>query len=67
MAGTVLHSLSCRAGKARGPRCPQPAGRFPAVVHRLAALAHMAIHNLPEVACSFLGSAYETYMRRAGA
>lgn len=27
----------------------------------------MAIHNLPEVACSFLGSAYETYMRRAGA
>jgi len=33
----------------------------------LAALAHMAIHNLPEVACSFLGSAYETYMRRAGA
>jgi 8-oxo-dGTP diphosphatase len=27
----------------------------------------MAIHNPPEVACSFLGSAYETYMRRAGA
>jgi 8-oxo-dGTP diphosphatase len=27
----------------------------------------MAIHNLPEVACSFLGSAYEVPMRRAGA
>ena len=27
----------------------------------------MAIHNPPEVACSFLGSAYESYMRRAGA
>jgi 8-oxo-dGTP diphosphatase len=27
----------------------------------------MAIHNLPEVACSFLGSAYEIDMRRAGA
>jgi 8-oxo-dGTP diphosphatase len=27
----------------------------------------MAIHNLPEVACSFLGSAYEMSMRRAGA
>lgn len=26
----------------------------------------MAIHNPPEVACSFLGSAYETYMRRQG-
>jgi 8-oxo-dGTP diphosphatase len=27
----------------------------------------MAIHKPPEVACSFLGSAYETDMRRAGA
>jgi len=27
----------------------------------------MAIHKPPEVACSFLGSAYERYMRRAGA
>ena len=27
----------------------------------------MAIHSLPEVACSFLGSAYESYMRREGA
>ena len=27
----------------------------------------MAIHSPPEVACSFLGSAYETYMRREGA
>ncbi len=27
----------------------------------------MAIHKPPEVACSFLGSAYEGYMRRAGA
>src|SRR5579864_5940480 len=27
----------------------------------------MAIHSLPEVACSFLGSAYEVPMRRAGA
>ena len=67
MAGTALHSRSCRPSKARARRFPQPPWRFTAVVHRFAGFMHMAIHSPREVACSFLGSAYESSMRRAGA
>src|SRR6266576_995871 len=46
---------------------PQLVDRFPRLVHRLAGLVHMAIHRPAEVPCLFLGSAYGTDMRRAGA
>ena len=63
----VLHSLHCLPAKASPRSCPQPVDRFPRLVHRLPGLVHMAIHRRAEVPCSFLGSACDTDMRRAGA
>src|SRR5579872_1384355 len=66
MGGTVLHSRSRRPGKDRGPRCPQPRSPFPA---RRPQVGRPCAHGDPQPAGGsvlFLGSAYESDMRRAG-
>src|SRR4029079_15990096 len=46
---------------------PQLVDHLLRFVHRSAGLVHMVIHRPAEVPCLFLGSAYRTERRRAGA
>src|SRR5262249_60989400 len=67
LAPRFLHSPRWCPAKASLSSYPQLVDHLPRLVHRLAVLVHMVIHRPAEVPCLFLGSAFRTFRRRAGA